>query len=101
MQRKGSAEKPCKALSAIFDEPYTLADRLRLRDPRVISTLGDVARILSAETVGFGVKARFAGLTDQQAGKLLKALLPLASDAKIGSAMKIVFAACLEELRRD
>ena len=100
MKRRGDAEKPCKALSAIFDEPSALADRLRRRDNRVLMALEDAANILSAETVGSGVKLRFIGLTDQQAGKLLKALLSLVADKKIGHAMKLIFAACLEELRQ-
>ena len=100
MKKRGGAEKPCPALSAIFDKPSTLADRLRRRDPRTVSTLDDLANILSAEKVGSGVKSRFLGQTDQQAGKLLKALLPLAADKKIGGAMKIIFAACLEELQQ-
>lgn len=100
-KKSGGLGKPCEALSEIFDEPHTLADRLRRRDSRVILALEDVATVLSAETVGFGVKERFAGLTDQQAGKLLKALLHHVSDARLGGSMKTIFAACLEELRRD
>lgn len=100
MKKGDEAEKPCRALSAIFDEPATLAGRFQRREPVVMSTLEDVANILSAETVGKGVKERFSNLSDQHAGKLLKTLLPLVSDAEIGKSMKTLFTACLEKLRQ-
>ncbi|RJR12588.1 hypothetical protein C4585_03505 [Candidatus Parcubacteria bacterium] len=100
MKNKGDAAKPCPALAVIFDDPSSLADRIKRHDPSLVGTLQDLAIVLSAETVGKGVKERFLGMTDKDAGKLIRALAPLVSDAKLGMGMKIIFAACCEELRR-
>ena len=98
---KGSKHvKPSGVLSAVFDNPTRFADRCRSGDRSLIAALEAIVQAVPADRVGSETKERVLGLTDQNAGKLMKQLLGLASDDGIGKGLKIIFATCLAKRQR-
>ena len=100
MTKDSKRREPFGALSAVFDNPATFAERCHSGDRSLIAALEAIVQAVPADRVGSETKERILGLTDQKAGKLIKQLLGSASDDGIGKGLKIIFATCLAKRQR-
>ena len=98
MSKSEAGIPECAALSALFENPCTLSDRIKLKDPTLVLNFTNML-ICTDKSLGESAAENVKGRREQVTGKVIRALFAAVDDEVRGQAMRILLAGCQKKMR--